>query len=181
MATNAPEESAQATGLTQENDSPEHIPVKARDLTSRALHFLSNASNETLGACAVGLCAATWLVLGRVGLVLIGVVTGVVLHATWEGDGSQADEQGRANEARKRGEKGLDIIARVLDWRERNKGTHGQDDGGQSEVTAEPKKELGFSDFQPETRGALTALVDAIIRDYVKYVQTVIPWQQAQC
>src|SRR5690242_15354889 len=44
------------------------------------LRFFANASNETLGACVVGLCASTYLVLGRFGLVLIGAVGGVVLH-----------------------------------------------------------------------------------------------------
>ena len=67
--------------ITQRGDSR-----KAQDLTSYALNFLSNASNETLGACFVGLGATTYLVLGRIGLVLIGVVGGVVLHATWDGD-----------------------------------------------------------------------------------------------
>ena len=47
--------------------------------SERALEFLSNASNETLGACIVGLAAVTWLVLERVGLVLIGERVGLVL------------------------------------------------------------------------------------------------------
>ena len=138
--------------------------AKAHNLTSRVLEFLSNASNETLGACVIALAATTWLVLGRVGLVIIGVVGGVVLHATWEGtiQGNATDDI-KATEARKRGEKGLDIVGRVLDWREKTKeGTESDDVGSSGQRT------LDFSDFQPETGAALTTLTDAVIRDYVK-------------
>jgi hypothetical protein len=37
---------------------------KLRDVTDAVLSFLSTANNETLGACAIGLCATTYLVLG---------------------------------------------------------------------------------------------------------------------
>ena len=138
--------------------------AKAHDLTSRILEFLSNASNETLGACVVALGAITWLVLGRVGLVMIGVIGGVVLHATWEGtiQGNATDDI-KATEAWKRREKGLEIAGRVLDWREKTKESTESDDVGSS-----GQRTLDFSDFQPETGAALTALTDAVIRDYVK-------------
>ena len=138
--------------------------AKAHDFTSRILEFLSNASNETLGACIVALGATTWLVLGRVGLVIIGVVGGVVLHATWEGNTQgNATDNIEATEARKRREKGLEIVGRVLDWREKTK-----EDTDSDEVESSGQKTLDFSDFQPETSAALTALTDAVIRDYVR-------------
>src|SRR5277367_4066951 len=72
-----------------ENDTPQVtststslVSEKLRDLTNATLNFLSTASNETLGAFVVGLAASTYLVLGRLGLVLIGAVGGVILHAT---------------------------------------------------------------------------------------------------
>ncbi|KAK4694333.1 hypothetical protein P7C71_g3231, partial [Lecanoromycetidae sp. Uapishka_2] len=134
------------------------VTAKARDLTSGVLEFLSNASNETLGACVVALGATTWLILGRVGLVLIGVVGGVVLHATWEGSSQGvADAEASAKEARKRREKGLDIVARVLDWRERTK-----DEDRLAKVNEESKKILDFTSFQPETGAALVGLTDAV-------------------
>ena len=138
--------------------------AKAHDFTSRILEFLSNASNETLGACLVTLGATTWLVLGRVGLVIIGVVGGVVLHATWEGtvQGNATDDM-KATEARKRRERGLEIVGRVLDWREKTKGDIESDD-----FESSTQRTLDFSDFQPETGAALTALTDAVIRDYVR-------------
>ena len=139
--------------------------AQARDLTSRILEFLSNASNETLGACLVGLAASTWLILGRVGLLLIGVGGGIVLHATWEGGSNDhADDDGKSQEARKRREKGLEIVGRVLDWRERTKTLEGSD---RNEDTP---KALDFSRFPPEAAKAATDLTDAVIRDYVRYI-----------
>ena len=151
----------------QEKDTSERIAIQARDLTTRALEFLSNASNETLGACVVGLGAITWLVLGRLGLVLIGIVGGVVLHATWEGDiQNNASDEARESEARKRREKGLDIAMRVLNWRERKEDSRVS---GDSLIAESSRKELDFASFPPETKDALTNLVDAIVRDYVKW------------
>ena len=144
-----------------------------QDLKSRVLHFLSTASNETLGACLVGLGASTYLVLGRVGLVLIGVVGGVVLHATWEGNAQGgAEDEVRGAEIRRRREGGLDIVERILDWRDGKRGAQRKDeDRGQDvDFMISSRKELDFSEFRPATGAALTSLVDAIIRDYVKYV-----------
>lgn len=136
-------------------------------LTDRALEFLSTASNETLGACLVGLGATTYFVLGRVGLVIIGVAGGVVLHATWEkaaGDGTRSIEE-------RRKEVGLDVIHRVLKWREER-----EDGRGEGDETAVPdridlqsERKLDFEGFRPETKAALEELTDAVIRDYVKW------------
>lgn len=167
----APPRAITALQTGAENTSNETIvgqtansSAKAHDVTSRTLDFLANASNETLGACIVALGATTWLVLGRVGLVIIGVVGGVVLHATWEGtvQGNATDDI-KATEAGKRREKGLEIVGRVLDWREQTKGDTDSDDVG-----SRAQRTLDFSDFQPETGAALTALTDAVIRDYVR-------------
>lgn len=140
--------------------------------TDRALQFLATASNETLGACLVGLGAGTYLILGRVGLVLIGVVGGVVLHATWEGQsqsGDGADQKGKSSEARKR-ELGALVANRILDWRDSKAKQDG--DGPDSDLSLKlySGKNLDYSEFRPETATALTELTDAIIRDYVKYV-----------
>ena len=159
------------TGAPKDTSNPPSLDVTA--LTDRALHFLANASNETLGACLVGLSAATYLILGRVGLVLIGVAGGVVLHATWEAHAHAGDATEKADASeRKRRENGADVAHRVLDWRdtrtkdvEKRKGSDGDLD-----VKLSSGKELDFSGFRPETAAALTELTDAITRDYVKYV-----------
>jgi hypothetical protein len=144
------------------------LDVKA--LTDHTLRFLATASNETLGACLVGLGAGTYFILGRVGLVLIGVVGGVVLHATWEGnaqDGESGDQK-----AKGRRELGVDVAQRVLDWRDARirDGDAREDDNSDLSVKLYSGKPLDFSEFQPETAAALTELTDAVIRDYVKYV-----------
>ena len=163
-------DSARTSESLQGKDTPERIAIQARDLTTRALEFLSNASNETLGACIIGLGAVTWLVLGRVGLVLIGVVGGVVLHATWEGDiGSNGNDEARALEARKRREKSLDIAARVLNWKEKREENRELDSARDTPVAVPLEKNLDFAGFPSDTKNALTDLVDTIIRDYVKW------------
>lgn len=149
----------------------EELSAKIQELTSHVLQFLSDATNETLGACLVGLGAITYLVLGRVGLVLIGVVGGVVLHATWEENNhNQADENIRVLEATKKRERGLDVIERILDWRERRKdGVFENDHPHDQDSAHSVSSEKDFSGFQPAVRAALTNLTDAVIRDYVKY------------
>lgn len=181
MDTTGSVDNARASEPPQEKDTSERIAIQARDLTTRALEFLSHASNETLGACIVGLGAITWLVLGRVGLVLIGIVGGVVLHATWEGDiQSNANDEARAVEARKRREKGLDIAMRVLDWKEEREGSRQLDGVRDTPIAAPSPKELDFAGFPPETKDALTNLVDTIIRDYVKWwYSPVLPLENA--
>ena len=156
-----------ATSLdTRVDPSQFEISARARDLTSQVLEFLSTASNETLGACVVGLGATTYFILGRVGLILIGIVGGVVLHATWEDSGSNEQSEGnKAREARKRREKGLDIVQRVLDMKNVN-------DGGRSakdkEICETPlPKTFDFSGFPKDTKSALDGFTNAIVRDYV--------------
>lgn len=143
-------------------------------LTDVALTFLSNASNETLGACAIGLCATTYFVLGRVGLVLIGTVAGVVLHATWEGsqDGGDGNHGASQKTVARRKELGIEVAKRVLDWKDKRKGPESETEEESLRVEGSIiRTVLDFSDFKPETGAALTSLTDAVIRDYVKYVQ----------
>ncbi|CZS88072.1 uncharacterized protein RCO7_01041 [Rhynchosporium graminicola] len=157
-------------------DAPETLtPSKSissyppeEDLTTRALQFLSTASAEVIGGIALGLAASTYLILGRLGLILIGAVGGIVLHAAWE-----RQNQDSASIERLRKEKGLDVVQRILNLR----GT--QNAGGEHE---NEDKVVGdsFEGFQPETATALTELVDAVIRDYVKWwYQPIIPSDQS--
>lgn len=153
---------------------------RLKHATDATLRFFATASNETLGACAVGLCASTYLILGRVGLVVIGAVGGVVLHATWE---SQLNSEGNFEGVsdRRRRELGAEVVKRVLDWRE------GRVDTGDDEETDLLKVEgsaipdaLDYRDFRPETRAALTGFTDAVIRDYVKWwYSPILPGEQS--
>ena len=146
---------------------------KLRNVTDAVLSFLSSASNETLGACAIGLCATTYLVLGRIGLILIGAAGGIVLHATWESSGitTAGSQSNAADGSRRRRELGIEVVRRTLDWRDTSKHTQSREDANSSIVESSPEdKTLGYSDFRPATRAALTSLTDAVIRDYVRKV-----------
>ena len=138
-------------------------PMTTRNLTNKILDFLSTASKETLTACLVALCAITYLFLGRLGLLLIGAVCGIALHATWERTTS-GDVHDVATEVKRRREVGLDIVQRLLGWQDRRQVAQSTD----SEVSQSSNQVLDFSIFQPTTGAALTGLVDAVIRDYVR-------------
>lgn len=147
------------------------VAARFQQLADRALQFLSSASNETLGACVVGLGATTYFVLGRIGLVLIGVVGGVVLHATWEQSVQDPkDGESRAVEIKRRKQIGLDVVSHVLEWRqmssERNKEVVEEEEA--SNFKGGNVVEFNFADFQPSTASAMTGLIDAVVRDYVK-------------
>src|SRR5437764_7621979 len=132
---------------------------RLRDATDAVLNFLSNASNETLGACTIGLCATTYLVLGRIGLVLIGVAGGIVLHATWEASYVQINA---TDAGRRRRELGVEVVRRALDWRATSKDAVDGEARRSSPADSLPDdKVLGYSDFRPATRAALTALTEA--------------------
>jgi hypothetical protein len=173
-----PHESPMMHSATVEKPAHDAPALDVKALTDRAMRFLATASNETLGACLVGLGAGTYLILGRVGLVLIGVVGGVVLHATWEGStqhGEAGEHSSKSIESRRR-ELGMDVAHRLLGLRE----AMTQDKGPREEANSDLSmklysgKPLDFSEFKPETAAALTELTDAIIRDYVKYVSRVM-------
>lgn len=150
--------------------------IKVQALTDRALHFLATASNETLGACLIGLGATTYFVLGRVGLVLIGIVGGVVLHATWEGNVHGGGDNKAQNQEARRREIGLDVVHRVLDWRRTLAETKdkSQEEDAAFDIKLYSGKNLDYSDFRPETAAALAELTEAVVRDYVKCVLPIL-------
>lgn len=163
--------SGQTPPVQKEISSPSD---KLRSFTDTALKFLSNASNETLGACAFGLCASTYLVLGRVGLVLIGAAAGVVIHATWESssDDGNGTQSGARKSTTRRKELGIEVAKRVLDWKDSIKGSEVGAENEDVKVEASlATRPLDYSELKPATGAALTALTDAIIRDYVKYTR----------
>jgi hypothetical protein len=143
--------------------------MQLQDMADKALHFLSHASNEAIGACIVGLAATTYFVLGRVGLVLIGIVGGVALHATWDASNSSSDRSA-ANEAeqKKRREVGLDVVRRLLLSREKQTDDADAEDSD-DEVRQLASTKADFSSFRPDTQAALNVFTNAVIRDYVKY------------
>lgn len=158
-----PEKSSSAGGdaspekplLSDASTLPAPPAKQEEDLVTQVMRFLSTATPGTLGAVAVGLSAVTYFILGRIGLVLIGAFSGIVLFASWE---SRHPEVSRAV----RGEKGYDFLERLFDARSAARTQEPDESDAQALVQS-------FEDFQPETRDALHSLVDAVIRDYVDY------------
>ena len=158
---------------TSDPDDPQNLKNLLWNATDKALAWLSSATNEQLGACLVGLGASTYLVFGRVGLVFIGVVGGVVLHATWEGsNGNGAVGETRLQESARRREVGIDVAKRLLDWREGKSSaqTSEEDSDALGIDNGAPINAADFSDFKSETASALNDFCEAIVRDYVKFV-----------
>lgn len=151
-----------------ESDSPEAKaqpsgPGRDEDLVAKIMDFLSTATPGTLGAVAAGLCVATYLILGRVGLVLIGAFGGVALFISYE---TKHPNVSRAV----RGESGNDTIQRLLQQlkdRTKERVTEAPD-------ATEDQLLRSFDDFRPKTREAMKAFVDAVIKDYVKWWYTPI-------
>ncbi|TAQ89417.1 hypothetical protein B7494_g2296 [Chlorociboria aeruginascens] len=143
-------------------------PQPTEDLTTRGLKFLSSASTGTLSAITVGLIACTYLLLGRLGLLLIGALGGIVLHATWEGQ----------NIENTRRENGLDVVRRVLDLRDAQASSHVLDEDDSRED--DELSCCGFEGFAPETAIALNELVQSVVRDYVNWwYHPILPKEQS--
>ncbi len=68
--------------------------------------------------------------------------------------------------SRREGRRGVDVVARILEYKKNGRinATHDRDLDDEERLAAR-----GFDAFQPETRDALNNLVDATVRDYVKY------------
>lgn len=146
----------------------------------RVLDFLSTSSNETLIGVFALLMLATYIILGRIGLLLIGVGVGVVLHASWEGTSHDgASEQGSI---KKRKELALEVSHRLLDWPSRS-ALVTTDSKQDSVLIASPEDlsnaDLDYATFRPATATALRLLTDTVIKDYVKLVSySSIPLQE---
>ncbi|KAJ4306097.1 hypothetical protein N0V88_000893 [Collariella sp. IMI 366227] len=127
-------------------------------LTSRVFSFLATATPGTLGGVAVGLAATTYLVLGRLGLVLIGAFGGIVSFIQWE---QRNVEVVRAV----RGERGMEVLSRLLAAKKASEDSP----NGQGAEDSENAVVRSFDDLRPQTREAMNELVDAVIDNYVKW------------
>ncbi|KAJ5150983.1 uncharacterized protein N7482_010235 [Penicillium canariense] len=185
QATLTPDLTASSGKITLDTSHTQQHPpssVRPKELIDRTLDFLATASNETLVGVFVLLAFVTYIILGRVGLVLIGIGLGVILHASWEGS-TQAGSSGESQMPKKRRELALEVTSRLLDWPERATFAQvaSQDD---SAIVAAPEDlsiaDLEYTAFQPATGAALRSLTDAVVRDYVKYwYEPILPSESA--
>ena len=148
-----------------------HAPDAVRPLepVDCALNFLATASNETLLGVFALLAFVTYIVLGRLGLVLIGIELGVVLHASWEGTHARSSEDSAA--PRKRKELALEVSKRLLDWPRpatEDQVVFHNDSGTLTTPEDLSPADLEFTTFRPATAAALRSFTDAVVKDYVK-------------
>ncbi|KAF9249478.1 hypothetical protein DTO013E5_4120 [Penicillium roqueforti] len=143
----------------------------SKELINAILNFLSTSTNETLLGVFALLALVTYIVLGRIGLLLIGVAVGVVLHASWEGsDNEHGEEASHVQKPNRRRELALEVSNRLLDWPRRAGASDIQgDDGSINTLEDMSSADLEYATFQPATAVALRTLTDAVIQDYVKY------------
>ena len=142
----------------------------AKELMDHVLDFLSTSSNETLLGVFAFLMLGTYIILGRVGLLLIGIAAGVILHASWEGGSHGGDEK---TSLKKRKELALEVSHRLLEWPTRSvSNTIDSKTERESGLATSPEElsetDLEFTTFQPATAAALRILTDTVINDYVK-------------
>lgn len=166
-ATSHEKRSGHEGSIADENDRPRSDTASSafrnaratrkpeEDLIARGLKFISNAAPETLGSIGVGLAAATYVVLGKLGLILIGAFGGVVLFVSYEARHPEISQIVRS-------ERGTDVLRRLgLDKAPEPKQQNPEEE--------EERLINSFDDLKPETREALVGLVDAVIRDYIKW------------
>ncbi|KAM0303143.1 hypothetical protein ACHAPM_003935 [Fusarium culmorum] len=134
------------TKTTAEDDAP----------ITKVIHFFATATPGSLAGVAVGFAAFTYITMGRLGLVLIGAFGGVAGFISWEARNPELAKMVR-------GERGIDVIGRLLEAKS-NQSAEKQDSSDDEELTMK-----NFDEFRPETREALGGLVDAVIKDYVKW------------
>ncbi|PKX98576.1 PX domain protein [Aspergillus novofumigatus IBT 16806] len=146
------------------------------------LRFLSSADNLTLTWFVASLAIVTYVLLGRIGLLLIGLVAGVTLHASWEAadTGLRGDPTGTSSIYRRK-ELSLNIANRLLQLSSRRPSEPKSNNGGIIAEAAEGLSEpdLDFSGFPPKTAAALRSLTNAVIKDYVNHwYEPILPAEQ---
>lgn len=142
-----------------------HTSNTAQSLLDLILNFLSTSSDEFLFLTLLFSTAATFIIFGRVGLLLIGLALGVILHASW---------QGAQNTAERKRNMALWRPRIFIDWPERN---HTENESFPvRKTTGVLKIDLDYATFQPATAAALKSLTDAIIDKYVRvWYEQILP------
>lgn len=154
-----PQETVQETSQTI---PATELPLKPtttdtqQDIATQILEFISDASTGVIAGISGAVSVVLYLMLGRIGLVLIGALAGVTLYTHFQ---SQAGGRKRHNESTDQ------LLTRILDWRD----TQNASSKDSVEGEAEEDDKNDFSDFRPETAAALSEIVEAIIDGYVKW------------
>ncbi|KAH8425656.1 PX domain protein [Aspergillus melleus] len=160
-----------------ESNNGDQAPAQPKEISNLIIQFLSTSSNEALICVFICMVGATYVVLGRLGLILIGFISGVILHSSWE----ETNLTDLPNPMKRR-ELSLNVANRLLDWPGR-KSAHAEPslDSIQPGLTQDTSEvPADYSSFRPKTAAALDSLTDAIIRDYVNHwYEPILPSETA--
>lgn len=150
-------------------------PVKAnsnglqmQQLADWMLHFLSTCGNESLLLVLVCLMGATYIILGRLGILLIGIALGIALHSSWEGASNRHSPETLSSN---RKQLSLNIVYKLLDWKSKQRIGIDPNVDNDGEYTTESKLDMDVNlsiSLGPATATALHSLIEAAVRDYVK-------------
>lgn len=150
-------------------------PVKVSDFSQTIanyfLDFVSTASNQQIIVILGGLSVAAVIIFGSLGFLLVGLVAGFLLRASWDNiDEATQDGTSSVGLHRKGHETGIEIANRLLDFplRSTSNGHLVEDLMVDDQIKATGDGKLDFAHFPPATAGALQILTDAIIDNYVK-------------
>lgn len=138
-------------------------------LGRHTLRYFQTADNEVIVAFLGALALLIYFILGRLGLLLIGLVSGFLLHEYWEGIGDHGAPHGGRDVQRslRKKELGIEVASRLLDWTSQKAGLETDDDIEGAPIN-DPTTALDKSPFRPASAAAISNLIDAILRDYVK-------------
>ncbi|KAK2802143.1 hypothetical protein FQN49_008900, partial [Arthroderma sp. PD_2] len=159
-------DTASADSVDQKNAATAPSNPTTQSLIDQVSLFVAHADRITLISIAAGLVAVAYVLFGRLSLLLVGAIGGVVLHIWWEGHESGIDGDNETSAKRKRQELSLEVANRLT--------TLYADRGPKFDVDGDPLHKLGdsvldYSKLGPATGSALTAFTDSVIADYVNW------------
>ncbi|EEQ28476.1 hypothetical protein McanMca71_007164 [Microsporum canis] len=138
----------------------------SQSLVDQVSLFIAHADRITLLSVATGLVAVLYVLFGRLALLLLGGIGGVILHIWWEGYEGGEDGDNGAAARRKRNELSLELANRLTALYADN-GSKPDEDEDDLYKSGEPV--LDYSKLGPATAAALTALTDSVVADYVSW------------
>lgn len=116
--------------------------------------------------------AVTYVFLGRLGLLLIGFIVGIVLHSSLDNQSVAGAFSPETAPSTRRRELGVELAARLLDFHDSKTGTKPQRISWMQPFDSR----TDYSDLRPAIAVSLDRLTDSIIRDYVKnWYQPILP------
>ncbi|GBF63989.1 hypothetical protein TMEN_6657 [Trichophyton mentagrophytes] len=161
------------TAVTASNESlaqPKSATVPpsstSQSLVDQVSLFVAHADGTTLISISAGVVAVSYVLFGRLALLLVGAIGGVILHIWWEGQDNGTNGDNEETAKRKRHELSLEVANRLTALYADN-GSKQEDDEDPLNRSGEPS--LDYSRMGPATEAALTALTNSVIADYVSW------------